>query len=393
MRGKPWETRQRPGRKIEVVFYIPGAGDRKVERSTGTDDEAEAEIRAGEIWVAAMRAAGQPIPESAAAVARRSVEDAASEFLIHLEREAGAHREQYVTRYRADLNLYVIPKDQDEIEAAALETPPRVLWQPVWRYVDEITTAAWNDEKLRLHKSNVGPLGYSSIRHLANTLRFLLRFCVDQRYLDNEPVLKSPARKLILKEKRPRRAMTETEREKFLRWVYKYTPKVIRKTGPQKSLLPGTAGRYYETLHFSMFRRGEGWAITQRWIERRARLIHVPPEHSKSGEAETIPLHARAEQALFEQVRVADLKKKLDAPIFGVINVRPAFEWAMKKARLDPHGITPHHSTRHTGGTLLAKKTRSRDQLKKAGRWRSDQSVEPYLHVDAEDARDLMDKL
>lgn len=340
-----------------------------------------------------MRRAGKPIPPQAAALARVTVQAAVGEFLIQLEREAAAHREQYVERYRADLNLYVIPKDTGEIEDAAQDEPPRILWQPGWRYVDEITTAAWNDESLRLHKSNGGPLGFNSIRHLANTLRHLLRFCVRKGYLQNEPVLKSPPNKLVKKERRFRRPMTERERERFIRRLYAYAPQP-RAKGRQKSHPLGTAARFYELMHFSLLRRGEEWALTLRWVDRRARLIHLPPEHTKSGDAEDVALTKRAEAAIFGQVKAAGIKARdKDTPIFGTINVRPAFEWAMKTARIDPRGITPHHHARHTGGTILAKKTRSRDQLKQAGRWRSDQSVEPYLHVGAEDARELMDKL
>lgn len=392
MRNVPWALRPRPGRNIQVVFYIPGQGDQEIALSTGTRDEGEAQIRAGEIWVKEMRRAGQPIPEEARALARTSVEDACAEFLIQLGRQASGHREQYAERNQADLNLYITPKSDEELRLAAAEE--RSLWQPGWTYVDEITSARWEDEKLRLHKGNGGPLGWNSIRHMANTLRHLLRFCVAQGYIENEPVLKSPARKLILKEKRYRAAMDPAARERFIRAAYAYTPKVIRKKGRQKSLPPGTAGRFYETMHFSLLRRGEQWELTQRWLDRKARLIHIPPEHSKSGEAESIPLHPRAERAIIEQIKAAGIRKKeLDRAVFGKINVRPAFEWALKKAKVERYGITPHHHARHTGGTILAKKTRSRDQLKQAGRWRSDQSVEPYLHVDVEDARELMEKL
>jgi hypothetical protein len=389
VRGHKWELRRRPGRNIEVVFYVPGGGGRPIERSTGTSDEGEAAIRAGEIWVKELRRAGKPVPEEAAAAARVSVEDAAAEFLIHLGRQAAAHREQYVRRYEADLNLYAIPKSDEELRQAAAER--RVLWQPSWTYVDEITSARWEDEKLRLHKKNGGPLGWNSIRHLANTLRHLLRFCVERSYIASAPELLSPSRRMTKREARPRRALTEKERERFLRWVYKYTPAIPRK-GRQATHPPGTAGRFYEALHYSLLRRGELWAATLRWMDRRAKLLHIPAEHTKSGDPETIPLHERVETALLGQAKAAGVKSK-DEPVFGVINVRPAFEWAMKKAKLDRHGITPHHTTRHTGGTLLAGKTKSRDQLKKAGRWRSDQSVDPYLHVDAEDARELMEKL
>jgi hypothetical protein len=392
MRGHKWELKKQAGSpNWYAVFYIPGRGDKPVWRSTGTADEGEAEIRAGEKWVKELRAAGKPIPEDAAPFARVTIEDAAAEFVTLLERQAHEHREQYVKRYESDLNLYVIRKtDQELADARAAGKEP---WQPPWTFVDELTTSAWEEEKLRLHKANGGPLGARSIAHLTNTLRHLLRFCASpaRRYIEIVPELKSPANRLIKLERRKRRAFTAAEREKFIRLIYKYAPKVSRK-GRQATHAPGTAGRFYETLHFSLLRRGEGWAITRGWLDRRRKIITVPPEHSKSGEEEQIPLHPRAERALVEQIKARG-KLELDEPIFGQVNVVPAFEWAMKVGNFRREGVTAHHTTRHTGGTILAKQTKSRDVLKKAGRWHADASVEPYLHVDVEDARPLMEKL
>lgn len=385
MRGQPWSLRHRPGRSIEVVFYLPGQGDREVARSTGTADEREAQVRAGEIWVKEMRRAGEPIPEDAASLARPLVEDAAAEFVVHLERAAAEYRERYVIRYETDLNLYVIQKTDDEIAAAALSN--RVAWQPPWRFVDEITSATWEEEKRRLHKSNGGPLGYRSIQHLTNTLRHFLRFCVSEGHLSSAPELLAPPRKLVLKEQRPRRAMPKAERERLLRTLDEYAPH-----GNAHPLPRGTHRRFYEALFFTLLRRGELWALTRRWLDTREELIRVPPEHSKSGEAEEIPLHQRAKAALLGQI-AARGKIDPDVPVFGRINVRKAWEWAVARAKIDRHGLVPHHSTRHSSATELAKKTRDREALKRAGRWRSDASIDPYIHTDVEHARPLMKKL
>src|SRR5207302_116836 len=80
-----------------------------------------------------------------------------------------------------------------------------------------------------------------------------------------------------------------------------------------------------EALFFTLMRRGEMFALTQRWIDRRAKLIRIPAAHSKSGEDETIPLHPRALKALTGQARARGTVS-LDDPIFGEINVRPAYE-------------------------------------------------------------------
>jgi integrase len=388
MRGKHWELdRRSDSAYYQVVFYPPGGGGRRVRRSTGCSDEAQAQLRAGEIWVSEMRRAGAPVPEEIAAAARPLVEDVVAEFMLELEQLAGQHREQYVARYKADLNLYVTPKTDEELrEARALKKSP---WQPSWRYLDEISTARWDDEQLRLHKSNGGPLGARSLQVLTNTLRHLLRFAAKRGHITVVPELKAPSRAQVMQERRPRRAFTPAERERFLKAVAKYKPE-----DHGKALRVGTAARFYEALFFTLFRRGEMWAIAPRWLDLEKSNINIPAAHSKSKKDETIPLHPRALRALQEQMKAAGFKRAdQDKPIFGKINVRPAYEFALAQTKIDPFGVTPHHTTRHTGGTILAKATNDREALKKAGRWRSDQSVEAYLHIDAEHARPLMAKL
>ena len=331
-----------------------------------------------------MRAAGQSVPDELAALARTTVEDAVAEFVTHLELTAHEHRESYVARYKTDLNLYVTPKSEDEIREA--EKRERRLWQPNWTFLDEITSARWDEERLRLHKKNGGLLGARSIQHLANTLRHLLRFGVTKGWIESVPELKAPSQRQVKAEKKPRRAMSVVEREKFLKALAKYDPR-----GNAHTLPAGTAARFYEALFFSLMRRGEMFAITQRWIDRRAKVIRIPATDSKSGEAETAPLHPRALKALSGQILVRGGLEP-DEPIFGEINVRPAYEFALTTARIDPYSVTPHHTTRHTGATILAEKTKDREALKHAGRWRSN-IVDDYIHSGAERARPLIAKL
>lgn len=385
MRGKHWELKKRKGSSDwQVVFYLPGGGGKKTRKLTGTSDEGKAALRAGEIWVEEMRKAQCPIPEAAAAAARATVETVVAEFMLDLEKRAGQHAAGYVERYERDLKLYVMPKTADEVRNG--------YWQPSWTYLDEITTASWEEEKLRLHNSNGGPLGSRSIQVLTNTLRHLLRFAVP-RFIDNAPELIAPPRARVLAEQRKKRAMTPAEREEYLRAVAAFNPHDRR--SPSKRLLalpPGTAFRFYEALFFTLFRRGEMWEITQRWLDLDGGNIHIPPEHAKNGREESIPLHPRAARALLDQVKAAGITS-MDAPIFGTIDVRAAHRFAMKKTGIDPWGITAHHTTRHTGGTILAKATNDREALKAAGRWHSDQSVDAYIHIDAEHARPLFGKL
>lgn len=376
MRGRKWELRQRPGSPFYyAVFYLRGKGDRKRRYSTGTGDLAAAELRAGEIWVEEMRKAGQPIPVEEAALARSGVVVAAASCIDRLEREASQHREQYARRHTEDLKLYIMPKTDEQIATARLAGCEP--WQPPWRYVDEITTAAWEHEKERLHHTNGGPLKWASIRHLTVSLRKLLHNELALGRIENVPEVRPPSNKLVRQDEAPRRAYTAAERERFL--------KVI-KPGYAKSW------RFYTVLFFSLLRRGELFALTPRWVDFRQGWIRVPPTHTKSGDIEEIDLHPRAARALRAELREHETVKT-DAPLFGEHDARKAFEYGLTAAKIDRYGLVPHHSTRHTGATMVGESTTDLLEIMAAMRVRSPQIAKRYLHVDAKRARRVMRKL
>jgi hypothetical protein len=277
------------------------SGDRQVQRTKERLKSARA--RSGSRQCAR---AGKPIPEDAAPLARVTVEDAAAEFLTHLERQAHEHREQYVKRYEADLNLYVIRKTDDEIaEARAAGKEP---WQPPWTYVDEITTAAWEEEKLPLHKANGGPLGARSIAHLTNTLRHLLRFCADprRRYIEIVPELKlagEPAHQEGAAE--AARVHGGRAREVPPKLVYSYAPKVTpARAGRRRTRRAPRAGST-RLLHFSLLRRGEALGADARaGSTAGARSSRSRPSTRRAARRRDPAAPAR-ERALVEQIRRA----------------------------------------------------------------------------------------
>jgi integrase len=154
----------------------------------------------------------------------------------------------------------------------------------------------------------------------------------------------------------------------------------------------GTAFRFYTLMHYSLLRRGEAWAITPAWIDSKAKLIRIPADHSKSRKVEEIPLHPKAAKALKEQIAVRGSLER-DVPIFGKINVRKAFAYAMKKAKITKKGITAHHHARHSAATIAAGETQDMLAIQSAGRWKSPRMVQRYTHPNAERARPVISKL
>src|SRR6266481_6998650 len=202
-----------------VRFYING---KPVRRSTGEEDEGKAEVEAGKLWVEENTRAGKPVSvELRTELARLTVEDAAASWLIWLNDHKDEHRDQWVSRYEADL-CYLVPKSPEEIAALKAKRPKDPIWQPPWTYADEISTVLWERVKLDLHKPK-GPLGWNSIRHLGITLKALLRFaCTELGAIESVPELAPPKLKLIRKEKRKRRAFTLEQREAFLTALREY---------------------------------------------------------------------------------------------------------------------------------------------------------------------------
>lgn len=320
-----------------------------------------------------MRRAGEPIPEHVGAVARPTVDAGVAACLEQLEREAGQHREQYVRRHREDLKLYVLPKTPEEVAAGR--------WQPPWRYLDEVTSAEWEREKLRLHRSArpAGPLGWRSIAHLTGSLRKMMRVAVAEGLIESVPELKPPPHKLVREEAAKRRALSEPERERFL--------KVIAERFPRSH-------RFYTVLFFTLFRRGELFALAPGWLDFRRKTILVPAEHSKSREAEEVHMHPRAAAALRAELASRG-KVDRDAPLFGKHDARPAYRYALETARprIDPRGLVPHHMTRHTGATMVGESTTDLLEIMAAMRVRSPAIAQRYLHVDARRARRVMARL
>lgn len=370
MRGQKWELKRVARSPFWYVFaYIPGQGDAPIRQSTGRRERREADLRAGEIWLAAMRKAGQPVTGEAEAGARVAVKTAVDVCLKALKLEAGEHREQYVRRHSEDLKLYVLPKTPEMVAKG--------FWQPTWRFLDEITSKGWEQEKKRLHRGNGGPLGWRSIQHLTTTLNKLLKHCLDEGLLENVPKLRPPHNKLVAQEAAPRRAYTEAERERFLQAIRSRYPRSFR---------------FYTVLFFSLMRHGELSALTPRWVDFRNGWIRIPADHSKSREIEEVDLHPRAARALRSELGARE-RVGPDVPVFGHHDARKAFFYGLEAAGIDPHGLTAHHSTRHTGATMVGESTTDLLAIMAAMRVRSPSIAKRYLHVDAKRARGPMRKL
>lgn len=252
---------------------------------------------------------------------------------------------------------------------------------PFFRLAGDVTDDAWKAAMRVLHTGGKGVPGltWRSLQHATTTLRHLLDYCRQMGAIAGVPKIHAPKNKLVAKEQAPRRALTEKERDRVLL--------ELRRVGADRQ------ARIWTVMAYAGLRRTETAKLTLRWMDARAGIIQVPATASKSGEEEQVPLHAKVRQAIRAEAAANEVKDN-DTPVFGGFDMRKSFAAALIRAKVDKHGLTPHHSARHTFGTLLAQYSRGDvTAVQAGGRWRSLAMVQRYVHANAARARAAVRRL
>jgi integrase len=240
----------------------------------------------------------------------------------------------------------------------------------------DVTDQAWQDTMRTLHDSG---LSWRSLQHATVTLRHLMKFAARTGAIRVAPIVSPPANRLVAKEQAPRRALTEGERDRVI--------KAMRTNGQNR------AARAWEAMAFSGLRRGELAKLTLRWLDLRAGVLRIPATATKSGQEEAIPLHIRVRQAVRAEANDRGIRDR-DVPVFGGFDLRKAWRRALARAKVDSHGLTAHHSARHTFGTLVAQEAHGDvTAVQSALRHRSLAMVAKYVHASAERARAAIRRL
>lgn len=341
LRGSTWH----------YAFTVAGERTRE---STHCADRAGAEAVAAGAWFAALKRRGVAVPRQAL---KLDLVTLTACWLAELEDLAGEKADGFVQGYRADTRRML--KRFAELE-----------------HINAASFKAWSADLVK------GGCSWRTVQHQAHTVRTFLRWCVGAGHLDLAPEIKGPTRKLVAKSQAPRRAMKPGERDRFLRHLVK--TKRLR------------AHRIYTVMFWSALRMGELEALTPRWLDRRARLIRLPPDHTKSGLVEEVYLDPRVARAIRQELAAREGAGKgpgsvleLDRPVFGPFDCSRAFWSAVRELKLDATGLTAHHVARHTACTLAADRTRDVRALQAVGRWKSLEMVQKYLHPDARLSRVL----
>lgn len=359
----------------QAHFYIDSPdGTRKRHRESTSvlvdgGDRAEANRQAAALYVKALEeargggAAGDRPAVPSSVLEQLDLAKLIADYSAHEKRAYSGSDKQHHYRIETDLVLYCRTR---------------------WSRVEEITTDAWEQAKIDLHKRNKGPLGARSLAHLANTLRHFLRWCCSRGYIPSVPELKAPSRKQQKAEKAPRAAMDRDQIEAFL-WA-------VALLGERRALHVYTVA--FETWQ----RKGTLEALAPRWCNFKKETILVPAQYMKNRKEKLIDMTPRCAEAIRAEMdrRAAEGESiGLDEPIFGPVNFYDKhangtgiFKRACGLAGIDTFALAPHHSTRHSAATNAAAEGASLLAMMAQGAWDSAQIIEEnYLHPNLAHAR------
>jgi integrase len=242
--------------------------------------------------------------------------------------------------------------------------------------VRQITPEAWADAIDAMHGAG---LTLRSIQRVTSSLRGLLEFCRKRGALKEAPELPYPSSEEVAVEAKERRAMTADERDRFLGVLARRDRK---------------ACRIYTVMFYTLLRKSTVEKLCGRWLTKD--YLAIPASAHKSRKKHRgMYLHPKALAAIRAQ-RAANGDLDPDKPIFGEFCYRVnlgngdkrheggLFWDAVREAKIEPKGLTPHHVARHTGATLLAEAGMPLIDLMAQGLWDSAQAASRYMHVSAE---------
>ncbi len=327
--------------------------------ATGECDRGKADVRAAQIYLEAhQRARAAVAPGAFDQLGDRQLAHVAGSFLDQLDQrlKSGeiARNESYYGDADRDLRCHVLVR---------------------FHRAEEITTAAWDEACKAWHAEG---LKWRSIQRLTVTARHALRHARDLGVIQSVPELRSPTREQVVAEQAERRAMTEDERDKFLRAVKKISKR---------------AWRIYTILFWSAMRRSDLRRLTLRQINWKTSYAQFPPNNTKSKkEGQAIWLHPKVVSALKQEIAARD-ELPLDEPIFPDFTLEHTAKKAMAAAGIDTRGLTAHHVTRHTVATLAGDAGASLAELMALGRWSTPQMAMRYMHENAKRSKAALEKL
>jgi integrase len=325
---------------------------RAFRHSTGRRDRGEALEAATEAWLEACRRARVAVPEGVEIRLSRLV----SLYLADLR---GRIERRELTRYE---------KYADHAEAHLARVTDR------WQRLADIGPG-WEGALAEWHAD----VGWRTLQITTVTARGFLRWAKEQGHLAAVPELRAPSTEESNAEAEERLPLSETQRDALL--------KAIKKDDPR-------AWRIYVILFYSAARKSDLERLVWRQVDLDGGWLRFPPRQTKSKKRDqVVGLHPKAAAALKAERRA---QGKIDpaALVFGPFDFRVPFgRWLAAAGITDAHGLTAHHTARHTTATLAGEAGATLAELMALGRWSTPQIASRYMKVSARASKAALGRL
>lgn len=319
---------------------------------TGKRDRGEAEEAAATLYLEARRRARVPIPEDEAG--RLELTKIASLYLADLKR-------------RLEKNVLDRgPRYYDNEESALAHTLEH------FTRAGAVDTDSWNDARDKMRENGTSS---RTIQRVTVATRHLLRYARALGAIRNVPTLEAPPGEEVEKEQAELRPMTARERNLFLR---------LCKAKDRR------AWRIYTALFFSNLRKSGLERLRVR--DARNEYAQLPPRRTKNRKRGELWLHPKVRAVIREELRD---RKVIDPgePIFGPFDFRELFWEVVAEAKIDPHGLTPHHVTRRTASTIAGDEGATLNELMAMGQWTTAAMAMRYVRINAKRSKRALERL
>lgn len=286
-----------------------------------------------------------------------------------------------VTRF-VDGQLKSLARKRHDKYADGIETDLLTYLVARFPLLSQLTGHAWGEWMASCHDRAIKPIKYRSVQRITSSVNVFLDWCLAVQILTSKIDLPYPSRADTATEEAERRAFTAGERDALL--------------AAMKPMDRG-AWRIYTTLLYSGLRKSGLERLQARWIDWDTGYVTYPASALKDKRSRRFYLRPNVLEVIREQM---DSEPKDVKPIcvFGVFDFdghrrnadgskRGLFWRALRAAGIDPHGVTAHHTTRHTACTIAGLRGASAAELMDLGGWRTLAMVQRYLHLDGQAAK------
>jgi integrase len=358
-----------------VRFTLDG---KQVSFPTGERDGAAADRVGAQIYLTHHQQAGKPVPEGTVDAEDITLVRVGAILLVALEDELARGDIKRGPRFVKDVRF----------DIRGIQTKFQTITQltgPEWTKAVKEWHAGYPDRK--------EALSWRYLQRWTITARALTRHAKLLGLIDVVPTLVAPSNEQVKNEEAHRRAYSLDERDLFLATVAE-----MAKDSPRGKRKGRRAYRAFLVLFTTGLRKSALERMRVRQINWDTGFVVLPAGTMKKRNRDReIWLRPETKQAILEELEEvrADLGRDLLPSdfVFGEMDLRYWFRSAIRKAGIDPRGLTAHHATRHTLATQLGDADATLAQMLNTFHWETPTMPARYMHDNAQLAKAALERL